>query len=1020
MTGNPDAGHLLPRGPEISEEIMYKKVFKQSTAGIMVMMLLLSLFSAWMRNSTVKAAQSLTIGDYEGTLRDEATVLTKEWIYGESGAYNGGEIEAEDSVTLVSNGSGNVRTRAKINEGKGAPVVKGDYLVIRFDHSENIDVSGYQIQGLIDDPAGWDSIDLGYLAEPDENGWIMIPLTSEYYNQTLYAIRLKASPTPAEGEWIRFSYIGILTNVKNIAQGIDNISYTPADSVCGITVTYYDDVFSRGFAWRTFGTDPADSMLQYVLKSDVADLSTFDWDAAYEAGVVKSEADYCDTVFTNTNGKDTYYCHKAHLTDLAEDTSCYYRVGSPSGGWSKVGEFTVNTDETKVTIIHVTDPQATTESEYAQYAKALQMAEKTAKSDYFDGYTAGVINTGDITNSNHDGTIHIEEYNMAQDMTDLRNSVIIPVAGNHDVTDNVWSSMYDIDYVNYCTDGSHNNTRTGGCYSVRYANVYIINTNSNESGDLSGNGSGEYDPKADYHEQYAWIESELQKAASLRDEGAIDWIIITTHAGMMSVGYHTLDGGSVQLRKNLVPLFAKYDVDLVLQGHDHAYTRTVPYYYGNDINGGQFDGYTPNNRETFEGYGTVSQDDPYTEQIETESGRIWNVEPEGTHYVTINYSGVKSLDVSVDYYPGDESKIPPQYIYDGLAVSPVNGKELGLTYAKQFFALINIEGDTLTYDTYEIDGARVNLFDTFTCIKDGAHKPNLEKQDIRIKGVSIESKQYDGRAPKMNVARIYATDAETGANVPEFNEYGTLMYSVTGTLADGTEYTENNKIPVNEGTYVLHVTVSSQSAFFRGDTEVPFTISKAGSQGGETGSGGDSGAYVGGLTGSDLPYVPVPSTGGESTPSYPSYPSYPSETTGQSQPLETGEEISIEEQKTPAGNGDTAKEETAEPVLKLTKTNVGKLLKKAETKKIIVLKKGAKKNIKVTLPSQLVKKTANAVIGSNQIGVTFKYSSSDKDVVTVSKNGKLTAKGRGAAVITIKMTADNGKTRTVKVNVTVR
>ena len=139
--------------------------------------------------------------------------------------------------------------------------------------------------------------------------------------------------------------------------------------------------------------------------------------------------------------------------------------------------------------------------------------------------------------------------------------------------------MYDIDFANYCTDGKHNSHNSGGCSSVQVGNVYVISTNSNESGNLNG-GNGEYDNQSDYREQYAWIISELENASKLREQGKVKWIVILTHAGMMSVGYHTMDGGSRQLRKNLVPLFAKYEVDLVLQGHDHAYTRTNPYYYG--------------------------------------------------------------------------------------------------------------------------------------------------------------------------------------------------------------------------------------------------------------------------------------------------------------------------------------------------------------------------------------------------------------------------------------------------------
>jgi mannan endo-1,4-beta-mannosidase len=47
------------------------------------------------------------------------------------------------------------------------------------------------------------------------------------------------------------------------------------------------------------------------------------------------------------------------------------------------------------------------------------------------------------------------------------------------------------------------------------------------------------------------------------------------------------------------------------------------------------------------------------------------------------------------------------------------------------------------------------------------------------------------------------------------------------------------------------------------------------------------------------------------------------------------------------------------------------------------------------------------------------YSSSNKEVATVSKKGKITAKGKGTAVIKAKITLKNGKQKTVKMTVDV-
>ena len=66
--------------------------------------------------------------------------------------------------------------------------------------------------------------------------------------------------------------------------------------------------------------------------------------------------------------------------------------------------------------------------------------------------------------------------------------------------------------------------------------------------------------------QYIWLEWILSHSKH-------EWNIVFLHEPMYSNGYH---GSSENLRAVLEPLFLKYNVDLVLQGHDHNYERTYP------------------------------------------------------------------------------------------------------------------------------------------------------------------------------------------------------------------------------------------------------------------------------------------------------------------------------------------------------------------------------------------------------------------------------------------------------------
>lgn len=67
--------------------------------------------------------------------------------------------------------------------------------------------------------------------------------------------------------------------------------------------------------------------------------------------------------------------------------------------------------------------------------------------------------------------------------------------------------------------------------------------------------------------QTDWLETTLREA--VQDEG-IRWIVATFHHPMFSSGEGR---NNPQLREAWVPLFDEYNVDLVMQGHDHTYAR---------------------------------------------------------------------------------------------------------------------------------------------------------------------------------------------------------------------------------------------------------------------------------------------------------------------------------------------------------------------------------------------------------------------------------------------------------------
>ncbi|HET6608758.1 MAG TPA: metallophosphoesterase family protein [Rhodopila sp.] len=72
--------------------------------------------------------------------------------------------------------------------------------------------------------------------------------------------------------------------------------------------------------------------------------------------------------------------------------------------------------------------------------------------------------------------------------------------------------------------------------------------------------------------QKIWLEKELSSA---RQNHAIDWIVVCMHQVAISTA-DKFNGADLGIREEWVPLFDKYNVDLVVCGHEHHYERSHP------------------------------------------------------------------------------------------------------------------------------------------------------------------------------------------------------------------------------------------------------------------------------------------------------------------------------------------------------------------------------------------------------------------------------------------------------------
>ncbi|MFJ3235328.1 purple acid phosphatase family protein [Streptomyces sp. NPDC086787] len=112
-------------------------------------------------------------------------------------------------------------------------------------------------------------------------------------------------------------------------------------------------------------------------------------------------------------------------------------------------------------------------------------------------------------------------------------------------------------------DNGFDPRRTPGVYAFAYGNVGFVALDANDvSHEIPAN-FGHTGGR-----QTRWLDSTLGR---LRADKDVDFVVVFFHHCAYSTSQHASDGG---LREQWLPLFARHQVDLVINGHNHVYERT--------------------------------------------------------------------------------------------------------------------------------------------------------------------------------------------------------------------------------------------------------------------------------------------------------------------------------------------------------------------------------------------------------------------------------------------------------------
>ncbi len=308
----------------------------------------------------------------------------------------------------------------------------------------------------------------------------------------------------------------------------------------------------------------------------------------------------------------------------------------------------------------------------------------------------------------------------------------VPVAtsiGNHDALSSNYS--YHFNNPNASEMGA---TYAGGDYYFSYGNALFIMLNTNNT---------------NLAEHSAFI-----KSACDAHENA-SWKVVTLHQDIYGSGEHSNEPEIVELRYGLTPVFEENDIDVVLTGHDHTYSRsfimnTSAKKEDKFITQDDFDAYIDGDKaidSVYNDYLTAIEDSEYI--AETDKEQVTN--PDGILYVTANSaSGSKYYDL----VGHQQAYIAARWQEDVPT-----------------FSMVDVSDNRFTINTYRTDTME-KIDNEFTIVKNDIDKEGFDAEDLALTPGNTEK--------DINLA-WYSNQASGDKSLVRFNS-GDKVINAEGTV----------------------------------------------------------------------------------------------------------------------------------------------------------------------------------------------------------------------------------------------
>ena len=493
---------------------------------------------------------------------------------------------------------------------------------------------------------------------------------------------------------------------------------------------------------------------------------------------------------TQTAAQTGYVSNKVTLEGLQPGTTYYYQVEG-----KEIESFTTDDDTSSFSFVFVGDPQIGSSNE--EKAKTPEDIQKPAfltaqseavRNDTFNwnytlerayaktGNTASfILSSGDQIQTNaekvEDGTVSEMEYAGYLSPDIMKSVPVATTVGNHDAD----NANYTYHFNTANLSGLGDNGYVGGDYYFTYGGALFIILNTQ-------------DTNVSEHKQF--IE---QTVAANPD---CKWRIVTLHQDIYGSAEHSNEPEITNLRYSLVPIFEENDVDIVLTGHDHAYSRTKMLKGGQSTTGFE---YTDDEFDE-----QLDKDLDVGDSTETRYEAPANIQDDTTDPAEQRYleylHSVMDDEAVLELTDGQDVAINSEGIMYLTAGSSSGSKYYDLVPRQQTYiasrwqqdvptySVINVTETTLTLNTYRTDTDEA--IDTqFMLVKSADHSQlaDLISQAEALSADDYTADSYGVMQQALEAAKAVNDDAE--ATTEELTNAYTALKSAMDALEEKTVQT---------------------------------------------------------------------------------------------------------------------------------------------------------------------------------------------------------------------------------------